>query len=141
MDLGVTAWSPLGGGLLTGKYNRPDEQGRPRRLGNVDKDGLTIAQHVVDIAGELGVSPGRVALAWLLTKNVIPILGARTADQLTDNLGCLDVELSPAQVARLDEASAGSLGFPHDFLASRDFIHDGGRVLIDLPPGRREFGR
>jgi len=141
LGLGVTAWSPLAGGVLTGKYNRPEAPEQPRRLGEVNEDELTIARQVADIASGLGASPGEVALAWLLGKGVIPILGARTADQLADNLGCLDVELSPAQLARLDEVSAKPLGFPHDFLASRDFIHDGDRSLIDLPPRRSEFGR
>jgi aryl-alcohol dehydrogenase-like predicted oxidoreductase len=141
LGLGVTAWAPLGGGLLTGKYNRPGERDQPRRLGEVTEDDLRIAQEVVDVADQHRVSASRVALAWLLSKNVIPVLGARTSDQLIDNLGCLDLDLPASDLARLDEASAHPLGFPHDFLASRDFIHDGGRRLLDLPPGRHEFGR
>jgi diketogulonate reductase-like aldo/keto reductase len=65
---------------------------------------------------------------------VIPILGARTLDQVRDNLGALQVSLDPGHLARLDEASAVELGFPHDFLERphiRKLIHGGTRDLID----------
>ncbi len=70
------------------------------------------------IANEMGKSPAQVALAWtLLDKTVTaPIIGARTAQQLEDNLGALSVSLSDGQKQRLDEASAIDLGFPHAFL-------------------------
>jgi aryl-alcohol dehydrogenase-like predicted oxidoreductase len=133
LGLGVTAWSPLGGGLLTGKYNRQDGD-QSRRLGAVDPAKLEVAQTVTDLATDLGVPASNVALAWLRSRGgVIPILGARTAEQLRGNLGCLDVTLSAEHLARLEAASAVPLGFPHDFLASQDFIHDGLRDQLDLP--------
>jgi diketogulonate reductase-like aldo/keto reductase len=73
---------------------------------------------VFAIAEETGVKPTQVALAWMATRGVIPILGARTAEQLAENLGATNVTLSPQQVARLDAASAIPLGFPHDMLAA-----------------------
>ena len=73
---------------------------------------------VKDIAAELDTTPSRVALAWTLLNPAVtaPIVGARSLTQLEDNLGALDVQLAPAQQARLDEVSAIELGFPHDAL-------------------------
>jgi len=66
---------------------------------------------------EIGVAPDQVALAWLSTRGVVPILGPRTAQQLRKNLGATVLQLPPEHAARLDAASAIPLGFPHDFLA------------------------
>ncbi len=76
-------------------------------------------REVVAVAGEMGVSPAQVAIAWLLHRPVpvIPILGARKLSQFEDNLRCLTVTFTPEQLARLDKASAVPLGFPHEFLA------------------------
>lgn len=140
LGLGVAAWSPLGGGLLTGKYHRNADE--PRRLDAIEPAKLAIAEAVSEIADELDVSASRIALAWLRSRGgVIPILGARRVDQLADNLGSLQLSLSDEHLGRLDEVSAVPLGFPHDFLASTDFIHDGLRDRIDLPPNRQEVGR
>jgi aryl-alcohol dehydrogenase-like predicted oxidoreductase len=139
--LGVTAWSPLGGGILTGKYNESTDRG-PRRLSGIDGIKLDIARTVFDVATDLGVASSQVSLAWLRSRGgIIPILGARTTAQLADNLAGLDLTLPEQQLARLDAASAVPLGFPHDFLASQDFIHDGQRDRLVLPPHRFEFGR
>jgi aryl-alcohol dehydrogenase-like predicted oxidoreductase len=139
--LGVTAWSPLGGGILTGKYTESTDRG-PRRLSGIDGTKLDIARTVFDVATDLGVASSQVALAWLRSRGgIIPILGARTTAQLADNLAGLDLTLPEQQLARLDAASAVPLGFPHDFLASQDFIHDGQRDRLVLPPHRFEFGR
>jgi aryl-alcohol dehydrogenase-like predicted oxidoreductase len=141
LGLGVTAWSPLGGGVLSGKYNQPGATG-PRRLSGVDAAKLDIARAVAKAAEELGVSASQVALAWLRSRGgIVPILGARTPAQLTDNLASLDLALPEGQLADLTAVSGVPLGFPHDFLASQDFIHEGRRERIDLPPHRFEFGR
>jgi aryl-alcohol dehydrogenase-like predicted oxidoreductase len=141
LGLGVTAWSPLGGGVLSGKYNEPTGA-EPRRLSGVDAAKLDIARTVAKVAEELGVPASQVALAWLRSRGgVIPILGARNPAQLTDNLGSLDLTLSEEHLTHLDAASAVPPGFPHDFLAGHDFIHDGHRDRIVLPPHRIEFGR
>lgn len=142
MDLAITAWSPLGGGTLTGKYRK----GQARPAGVRFSEGswgdtflternLDIAEELIAIAKEAGRSPSQVALAWLRARRgnvVIPILGTRTLSQLRDNLGCLEFELEQAHLDRLDQASAVSLGFPHDFLASpaiHQMVHGTASVL------------
>ena len=120
LGLTVTAWGPLAGGLLTGKYAEGPAAGRleegDRRL--TERNHAIVAA-LVEVARDANVRPAQAALAWLRTRGpatVIPIVGARTADQLAQSLGCLEVELSPEHLARLDEASAIEMGFPHDFL-------------------------
>jgi aryl-alcohol dehydrogenase-like predicted oxidoreductase len=141
LGLGVLAWGPLGAGVLSGKYAKPDTPAAERRLADVDPGRLAIAQTVADIAGGLGLSSSVVALTWLRSQGgVIPILGARTAQQLADNLTCLDASLPPDALARLDQASRIARGFPHDFLASTDFILGGMSGQLDLPPGRLAHG-
>ena len=126
-DLPVCAWGPLAGGLLTGKYAGTAERGLPEGEGRLTEGDrrLTERNHAIvaalgEVAADAGATPAQTALAWLLARRagtVIPILGARTADQLAESLGCLDVELSDDHVARLDEASRVDLGFPAEFLA------------------------
>jgi len=131
MGLGVIPWSPLASGVLSGKYSRKDLEiggGNAAAIGTrkdiaagngaLTERGLAIADVVKAIAKEMGKSPAQVALAWtLLDKTVTsPIIGARTPQQLDDNLGALDVTFDDAQKRRLDEASAIDLGFPHAFL-------------------------
>ncbi len=129
LNIGVTAWSPLGGGVLTGKYNQPNPvDGRlsmtdqPFQI--FDRD-LKIAETVLEIAREIGKSPAQVALNWLRNRPnaVIPIIGARKLSQLQDNLACVDFNLTGEQLQRLDNISAISLGFPHELLASQ-FVRD-----------------
>ncbi|MCU0625141.1 MAG: aldo/keto reductase [Gemmatimonadaceae bacterium] len=125
LDLGVTAWSPLGGGVLSGKYNAPAAAGDARRLDNAmmatltapSERNLRIAAAVGRVAGEIGASAPAVALAWLRSRpQVIPIIGARTSAQLEANLASASLVLDAAHVAALDAVSAIELGFPHDFL-------------------------
>jgi len=113
----VTPWAPLGGGALTGKYLR-GEPGRIKAESVRRNDrSAAITKVVVEIAGELGVSPGNVALKWTTQQGFssIPIVGATRISQLEDNLKTIDVELSEAHLQRLDEVSAIQLGFPGDF--------------------------
>jgi aryl-alcohol dehydrogenase-like predicted oxidoreductase len=119
--LGTVGWSPLGGGLLTGKYRR-GETGRAQGLGRVihgetDLRKTAVVDAVLAVAVETDASPGQVAIAWVLEKGVLPIIGPRTPAQLADNLGALQLVLTPDQIARLDAASAVPLGFPHELLA------------------------
>jgi aryl-alcohol dehydrogenase-like predicted oxidoreductase len=124
LSMTVTPWSPLAGGLLTGKYN--DYAGTDGRLApgrsrnQVDERGLAIADAVMSVAEEIGCTPAQVALAWLVHQpgSVIPIVGARHVEQLDDNLGCLEIELTAGHLERLDTASHVERGFPHDFIAS-----------------------
>ena len=140
-DMAVTPWSPLGGGVLTGKYNKPsssDEQGRlaSPEGGNISERNLAIAEVVTKVAEEIGHTPSQVALAWLRHQNgvIIPIVGARKLTQFQDNLACLDVSLSPEHLQRLNEVSQIELGFPHDFLQNdtiRDRLFGGTFSTID----------
>jgi aryl-alcohol dehydrogenase-like predicted oxidoreductase len=126
----VLAWSPLRGGILSGKYlpeNVSESQAEGARMhgemakafGGVSESSYATVREIVAIGKELGVPAAQVALAWLRYRSVpvIPIIGARKLAQIEDNIHSLDVPLSPEQLQRLDHASAISLGFPHDFLA------------------------
>ena len=75
---------------------------------------------LVALATELGVAPAQLALAWLRHRpvHVVPILGATSVAQLSDNLRSVEIELSEEQVARLDEASDVPLAYPHPYLSS-----------------------
>lgn len=120
--LATLGWSPLGAGLLTGKYRR-GETGRAQRFGDTmhgetDARKTAILDAVVAVANETGATPGQVAIAWVLRKGIIPIIGPRTVAQLVDNLGSTALALSNDQVTRLDKVSAMPLGFPHDLLAT-----------------------
>jgi aryl-alcohol dehydrogenase-like predicted oxidoreductase len=129
LNLGVTAWSPLASGLLTGKY-----QGGKQNAGRLANESMRQflpdperAKRVLEALGrvvkEVGTSHAQVALAWLRTRPVpvIPIIGARKLDQLRDNLASLELVLTPGQVKTLDDASRIDLGFPHD-LYSREMV-------------------
>jgi aryl-alcohol dehydrogenase-like predicted oxidoreductase len=121
--LGLLIWSPLAGGLLSGKYRRgePAPPGS-RRAGEwaeppvYDEDKLYDTVDVlVEIAGRHGVSPARVALAWLLERPGITtvIVGARTDEQLADNLAAADLVLSDEEIGRLETVSRPPLIYPH----------------------------
>ncbi|WP_405136464.1 aldo/keto reductase [Nocardia sp. NBC_01388] len=124
LGLGVTLWSPLGGGLLTGKY-RESQQGRLTDLKTLvhtestDQKSLVV-DTVLAIARETGRTPAQVATAWVnershrLATSSIPIIGPRNVAQLDDYLGALDLELTTEQYERLTEVSAISLGIPHE---------------------------
>lgn len=143
-DIGVTAWSPLGAGVLTGKYNNNNagegerEKKRFDTLQGIevsDRD-LEIAETVCKIAAEIERAPSQVALNWLRQQSgvVIPIIGARKFKQFEENLACLEFQLTPEQMQRLNEVSAIELGFPHDFLNRQmiqDFAFGGALAKID----------
>ncbi len=122
LGLGMLGWSPLAGGLLTGKYRR-GEEGRAttfKRLIHLEDDARKkgIIDVLIEIATELGVTPGEVALAWMPSRGILPIIGPRTTEQLIENLSSVSIHLSDEQVARLTEVSVISLGFPHEMLSA-----------------------
>ncbi len=131
LGLGVLPWSPLGGGVLTGKYSRADlsaeseagvsasRKGVIASSGHMTAAALDIADVVGGVAEECAATPSQVALAWTLTNPAVisPIIGARTVAQAEDNLGALQVTFTAEQKTRLDEASAPSPTFPNVFMA------------------------
>jgi len=126
LNLGLTAWSPLARGMLTGKYHGhgSSEQGR---MNNDTMKGLMpekqrterIVAAIKTVSDETGRSMAQIALAWLRYRPVpvIPIVGARKLSQLQDNLASLELTLSADQLRTLDEASRIELGFPYSIYA------------------------
>ncbi len=143
LKLGVTAWSPLAGGILTGKYHgQGSTEGARLSVANMrqfspaEERSARIVAAVKKVAEEVGRSAAQVALAWLQYRPVpvIPIIGARKLSQLEDNLASLELTLSDDQVKALDDASQIEMGFPHDFFRRdmvRTFVYGGTRDLID----------
>ncbi len=130
MGLGVTAWSPLAGGVLTGKYAEGKAEANARMnsemmkdFGRVDERTKAVVAEVQKVARDVGRSPAQVALAWLRHRPgpVIPIVGARRLEQFQDNLDSLSLKLERSQLDRLDASSRVELGFPHDFY-TRDLV-------------------
>jgi len=139
LGLSVAAWSPLAGGILSGKFSRATggagQAGDTRvDAGKISERDLGIAREVDAVADELGVSSSQVALAWTRARrpSVHPIIGARKLDQLMDNLAAVDLALPDRALERLDEASAIELGFPHDFIAgTREFVYGPVGLKVD----------
>jgi aryl-alcohol dehydrogenase-like predicted oxidoreductase len=127
LDMSVAAWSPLAGGVLSGKFTRETETS-PTRVDptGISAHDLAVAREVDAIADELGASSAQVALAWTMARraSVHPIIGARHLGQLTDNLAATDLHLPDEALVRLDRCSAIELGFPHDFITStHEFVY------------------
>ncbi len=126
--LGILPWSPLAGGFLSGKYrkdqappagSRFDAERWKSRLAKFDNPrNWRILEALDGVSAETGANLTAVALAWLNQKPGVTsvIFGARTLEQLDDNLKAADLLLSVEQMKRLDEASAFELGYPYDFL-------------------------
>ena len=121
--MGILVWSPLAGGLMSGKYRRGQEGPEgARHLTDWDEppvrdqDGTyDVIDVLVEIAEGRGVSAAQVALAWLLGRPGVTslVIGARTEEQLADNLAAADLVLADEERARLDEVSAPPLIYPH----------------------------
>lgn len=119
--LGMAGWSPLGGGMLSGKYRR-GEEGRatafPKLVQFEDSsERTTVLDTLLAVADDVGAAPSQVAIAWAVSRGVMPILGPRTHAQMLDTLGATEIELSSEQKGQLEAASAVSLGFPHELMA------------------------
>ena len=133
LGMGVTPWSPLKGGVLTGKYTRANkdsiEPGRGDWVKNHLNDrNLNIVDTLLKVAGDVNATPAQVALAWVQQRCGVAstIIGARTMDQLTDNLKALEVQLSALHLEALDDASATPPIFPQSFLPfTRNNVHGG----------------
>lgn len=118
--LAILPWSPLAGGLLSGKFDpdKPGPEGARRTSFDfppVDRERLpSVLAALREVSTATGHSVARVALAWQLTRRFVTsvIIGAKTKEQLVDNLAAADVELSPEHVAKLDDASALPSEYP-----------------------------
>lgn len=142
MGLGVLPWSPLAGGVLSGKYTRADLEAARQPVattlndrksinlatGRLNEKSLEIAVALKEVADEMGKPTAQVALAWTLQNPAVtsPIIGARTFAQLKDNLGALEVIFDDRHLRRLDDVSRLEPCFPH--------------TLIDTPSSAAMFG-
>lgn len=143
--MGLLPWSPLGGGWLTGKYKRDSAPTGATRLGENPKRGMeawekrnaqertwVVVDAVVELAGKRGVSPSQVALAWVAQQPAVTsvILGARTTEQLSDNLGAASLVLEAEELTLLSEVSdPGMADYPYGVpgIEQRSRRIDGGR--------------
>ncbi|WP_297032127.1 aldo/keto reductase [Thermogutta sp.] len=127
-NLGILPWSPLAFGLLSGKYRRNAPMPQGTRMQGALKDFLPTdwdrVYNIVDVLDEIakghGVPVAAVALAWLIQKPGVTsvIIGARTLDQLRENLKAAEVKLSEDEMKRLDEVSARPMPYPQWMIAT-----------------------
>jgi len=135
--LSVFIWASLGGGILTGKYRRGEVGRLTMGGGSIRAMAPAREGQILDaieaVAADLGATTARVAIAWVRARETrgssfIPILGARTPDQLSDNLAAIALDLGEDHLAALDAASAIEPGFPHELVARDEMkaLHSGG---------------
>lgn len=135
LGMGITPWSPLKGGVLSGKYTRQNagqvQPGRSWTAGMLNEAAYTVIDELQRVAAEVESTVARVAVAWAQGRPGVAstIIGARTLQQLDDNLAAIDVKLTAAQVARLDALTKPKLNFPADFLGMAGMIQAGGTVI------------
>lgn len=148
--VGLTCWSPLGGGWLTGKYRRDQRPDGPTRLGEdpgrgveaYDTRNVEATWQVLDVVGQVAahhdVAMGHVALAWLAGRPGVEqvILGARTLEQLTDNLAATKLVLRPEDTDRLTRVSApGIPAYPYGLVADICTVEHWQRLGTTVPDG------
>ena len=145
--LGVLVWSPLAGGLMSGKFSRGEDgtlngPAGSRQLSDWNEPPIDFPDRLFDtiavltkIATERGVSPARVALAWLIARPAVTsvIIGARTDEQLADNLEAAELALSPEETAALERVSRPPLLYPywHQAASAAERLGPADRVLLD----------
>ncbi len=144
-DMAILPWSPLAGGLLTGKFNPETEHKATAdaRLNSASygpamlaEHRIRIAQGLVELANTMGCTPSQLALAWLLQRpagTVIPILGARTLAQFKDNLGCVDIALNTTQIEALDALAPPPVSYPASLFKTdfyRQLMHGDAQVEL-----------
>jgi aryl-alcohol dehydrogenase-like predicted oxidoreductase len=116
----VAGWSPLAGGVLSGKFTRPSgaEPGTRIAGGSLTEHDHAVARAVAEVADRVGATPSQVAIAWTMAHSeaVHPIVGARRLDQLLDNIGAVALQLAPDDVEHLERATGFSQGFPARFI-------------------------
>lgn len=136
LGLGITPWSPLRSGVLSGKYTRQNTSaaspGRTAWISrNLNEDAFRVVDALAGVARDAGATAAQVALAWVRSRPGVSstILGARTIEQLRDNLAALEVRLTDAQLRALDEVSRPRLSFPADFLRNALTASYGGMTI------------
>jgi aryl-alcohol dehydrogenase-like predicted oxidoreductase len=114
LGIGFVAYSPLGRGFLSGRFRSPDDlpaddfrRNHPRFQGENFQRNLELVERVREIAEEKGVTPGQLALAWVLAqgKDIVPIPGTKRRAYLEENVAATEIELTADDLARLDEAA------------------------------------
>ncbi|MDR3463502.1 MAG: aldo/keto reductase [Beijerinckiaceae bacterium] len=141
--LGLMVWSPLAGGLLSGKYSRDDQAGQGGRRATfdfppVDRDrAFNCIDAMRTIADARGVSVAQIALAWLLHQETVTsvIIGAKRLEQLDENIAATQVDLAPGELRVLDQASALPMEYPGWMLERQ------GGVLVKQLEARRFRGK
>jgi aryl-alcohol dehydrogenase-like predicted oxidoreductase len=136
LGLGVTPWSPLKSGVLSGKYTRENagkvqaDRG-PWVMSALNDKAYAVIDEIIKVAKSLGTTPARVALAWVQAQPGVTstIIGARTLQQLDDNLAALDVKLAPEHLTALAEVSKPVLNFPAAFVANVGAFAYGGMTV------------
>lgn len=143
LGLGVNLWSPLAGGILTGKY-RSGAEGRKtdpsRFVSETTTQTAAVIDAVLEVAAETGATAAQVSMAWLRERGnrsstaVVPIIGPRTMAQLDDYLAALDVNLTEEQYTRLDIVSLPTSGVsPEINMMTRNAMLDGEPAKFILP--------
>ncbi len=143
MGLGVTPWSPLKGGVLTGKHTKETAAAPPTTKAtrgewvnrHINDRSMAVVDALRAIASSLHTTPAAVALAWVQSRTGVTstIIGARTVEQLHENLKCFDVDLQPAHMATLDELTRPQFHFPFDFLKGVRNVFQAGTTINGEP--------
>jgi aryl-alcohol dehydrogenase-like predicted oxidoreductase len=137
-DMAVMPFGLLGGGTLTGKYTAQNTDPKRYDIEELPKDLQNLIKELQTVANEVGHTPSQVAINWVRQQSwaqIIPILGARTLDQIKDNLACLEWELTKENLQQLDEASKISYDFPLGWLAGAASVVYG-KTLEKIDPHR-----
>jgi aryl-alcohol dehydrogenase-like predicted oxidoreductase len=134
--LGVTPWSPLKSGVLSGKYTRENagkvEAGRGAWVTSALNDKTYgLIDELGKLARELRTTPARIALAWVQGRPGVSstIIGARTVQQLDDNLAALDLQLSTETLSKLNELTTPQLNFPYRFVQTATAFSSSGTTI------------
>ena len=134
LGLGITPWSPLKSGILTGKYRRDTAVQADR--GSWVTSALSETTHrvvdvLLEVANEAETTPARAALAWLMAQPGVTsvIFGARTMAQMEDNLAAMEITLAPHHLTKLSTASKPSLNFPAEFVANSGPFRSSGATV------------
>ncbi|BDU71587.1 aldo/keto reductase [Mesoterricola silvestris] len=145
--LGITPWSPLKRGILSGKYTRAtaasqEHAANPFLAPHLNEATFALVDALEAIAKAHGSTVARVALAWVLARPGVgsTIIGARRIEQLEDNLGALPLTLTPEETAQLDQLTAPVFGFPQSMQPIFPAIHNGGTTVNGVSAPASSFG-